>query len=48
MTKQQMLDLLQLLSAVESWCFSNGKAIPDYLLERLAESVDVLRSEILK
>ena len=48
MTKEQLLDLLQLLSALESWGFSSGTKIPDYLLERLDLSIDKLREEILK
>jgi len=48
MTKQQLLDLLMLLSALESWGFSEGKPIPDYLLERLIENVESLRTEMLK
>ena len=48
MTKQQLLDLLMLLSALESWGFSEGKRMPDYLLERLIENVETLRTEMLK
>ena len=47
MTKPQALDLLMLLSALESWGFSNGKVIPDYLLERLDVALAVLRDEVL-
>ena len=48
MTKPQALDLLMLLSALESWGMSNGQRLPDYLLERLDCSLDVLRAEILE
>ncbi len=48
MTKEQMLDLLRLLSALESWSFSTGKMLPDYLYEDLTNSVDALKVEVLK
>ena len=48
MTKPQALDLIMLLSALESWSFSTGKPLPDYLLERLDNSLEVLRAEILE
>lgn len=46
-TKPQALDLLMLLSALESWSFSTGKPMPDYLLERLDVALAVLRDEVL-
>ena len=48
MTKEQILELLMLLSAVESWSFADKHHMPDFLLERLNESVEVLRNEVLK
>ena len=48
MTKEQILDLLQLLSALESWGVSNGQGMPDFLLEQINDSVEVLRNEVLK
>lgn len=33
MTKPQALDLLMLLSALESWSFSTGRPLPDYLYD---------------
>ena len=48
MTKPQALDMLMLLSALESWSFSTGKPLPDYLLERLDVALEVLRAEILE
>ncbi len=42
MTKQQTLDLLMLLAALESWAFSVGKPLPDYLHDDLANSIDAL------
>jgi hypothetical protein len=48
MTKIEMLDILELLSALESWSFATGKPIPDYLLESFLTATDSLRSYILK
>ena len=48
MTKEQILELLMLLSAVESWSCADNHRMPDFLLERLNESVEVLRNEVLK
>lgn len=47
MNKHQMLELLKLLSALESWSFSTGKTLPDYLHESLARAVEDLTGEIL-
>ena len=41
-TKKEALEILMLLSAVESWSFSTGKTMPDYLHERLLIAVEVL------
>ena len=46
MKKQDALDLLMLLSALESWSLASKERLPDYLYERIASSVDLL-SEIL-
>ena len=48
MTKPQILDLLMLLSALESWGFTNEKRFPDYLHERLLDAVEALRKEAMK
>lgn len=48
MTKEQLLDMLCLLSALESWSFSTGKMMPDYLYEDLTNSVAALKAEVLK
>ena len=48
MNKHEALDLLMLLSALESWSFSEKHRLPDYLHESLTESVEVLRREILE
>ena len=47
MTKEQVLDLIRLLSALEAWSFSNNHRLPDYLLEDLGKAVDVLSAEVL-
>lgn len=46
--KEFTLDLIKLLSALESWSFSAGKPLPDYLLDNLIEVVDRLTKEVLK
>ena len=46
--RQEIIDLLMLLSALESWAFAQGKMLPDYLHERLSDSIDNLRNEVLK
>ena len=47
MTKPEALDLLMLLSALESWSLSTGKPLPDYLFERLDSAIAQLRDEVL-
>jgi hypothetical protein len=47
MSKPETLELLMLLSALESWSFSTGALLPDYLHDRLAKSVELLASELL-
>ena len=48
MTKDQILDTIKLLSALEGWGFTNNHRMPDYLLERLEKAVEVLSAEVLK
>ncbi len=47
MTREQTLDLLMLLSALESCLFSDGKRLPDYLIERIDTTVELLKKEVL-
>ena len=47
MTKQEMLSLMRLLSALESWGFANKTPLPDYLHEGLCDNIEVLEREIL-
>jgi hypothetical protein len=48
MNKQEMLDTLMLLSAMESWAFSMGKPMPKYLHETLCNAVERMSRELLK
>lgn len=48
MSKEQALDLIKLLSAVESWSFADKHRMPDYLYDKIDESIKVLEKEVLK
>jgi len=48
MTKQEMLKILRLLSALESASLVSKIALPDYLYEQLTDATEVLEREILK
>lgn len=48
MTKQELLSLLKLLSALESAMMCGSTKIPDYLHDSLSDMVSVLEREILK
>lgn len=48
MNKDELLELVKLLSAIEGWGFTEQKRLPDYLLERLNECVEKLCEEIKK
>lgn len=47
MTKPQALDILMLLSALETWSFSTGKPLPDHTFDSLQVAIDQLRNEVL-
>ena len=47
MTRPESLELLMLLSALESWSFSAGKTLPDYLHDQLCRSVKALTADVL-
>lgn len=47
MTKQKILKLLMLLSALESWSFSTNSRLPDHLYEDIQSAVDSLSALIL-
>ena len=48
MTKEQILDTIKLLSALEAWSFAEKHRLPDYLLEELDKTIEVLSAEVLK
>ena len=48
MSKEQMLEMIKLLSALESWSFSSGQRLPDYLFESLDKAIGELSAEVLK
>lgn len=48
MSKKDLLRLMRLISALESWAFSTGRLLPDYLLDDLNVMVKSLEDEILK
>lgn len=48
MTKPDLLALMRLLSALESWSFSENKRLPCYLHDELSRLVGALEEEILK
>ena len=48
MTKEQILDVIKLLSALEGWSFADKHRLPDYLLEDLDRTIEVLSAEVLK
>jgi len=48
MTKQEMLKILRLLSALESASLVSKMALPDYLYEQLTAATEILEREILK
>ena len=50
MTKSEMLEILKLLSAIESWSFAkcDKTGMPDYMYEQISNTITVLTKEILK
>ena len=49
MSKEQCLDLIKLLSAIESWTFAKEPGmLPDYLHDRLGETLEMLTKEVLE
>ena len=46
--KEFLLDLIKLLSALESWSFSTKERIPDYLSDTLNNLIVKLSVEVLK
>jgi len=48
MTKPQLIELIKLLSALESWSFADKHRLPDYLLEKLDLQIEIVTNEVLK
>lgn len=48
MTRTEAVDLLMLLSALESWALSQEQHLPDYLCDRMADQITLLRTAALK
>jgi hypothetical protein len=48
MTREEMLEIMRLLSALEAVGLMRDSSMPDYLLEKLDTAVKVLEREILK
>ena len=48
MTKEEALQAIKLLSALESWAFSQSSRLPDYLVEDIQRSMEVLALIILE
>ncbi len=45
--REQTLELLMLLSALESWSFADDHRLPEMLATRLDAAVEALRAEVL-
>lgn len=48
MTRVEALEIIKLLSALESWSFSLKERLPDYLHDKISTSIEVLEKEVLK
>ena len=49
MTKEEALRIIKLLSAMESWAFSQpNNRLPDYLLEDIANAMTMLERIVLE
>ena len=48
MTKEQILETLLLLSALEAWSFAEKHRLPDYLIGDLDKVVTTLVQEVLE
>ena len=47
MNKEQALDTIKLLCALESWTFSLKQTLPDYLHDQLQAAVAILETTVL-
>ena len=48
MTKEQIIEIIRLLSSLEAWSFAEKRNPPDFILERLDKAIEVLTREVLK
>jgi hypothetical protein len=48
MTREEALEVMKLLAALESWSFSLKERTPDYLRDDLTRSMEVLERIILE
>lgn len=48
MTKEQILSIIKLLSAIEGWSLANNQKLPIPLLETLDVAMSTLTIELLK
>lgn len=48
MTKEEALQAIKLLSALESWAMSQAARLPDYIHEDLTRSMEVLERILLE
>lgn len=48
MTKQELIEIIRLLSALEGWSFANNHRLPDYLFESIDKAVKRISEEVLK
>ena len=48
MTKEEALQTIKLLSALESWAFSQSTRLPEYLVAEVQRSMEVLERIILE
>lgn len=46
--KEFALEVIKLLSAIESWGFATKNCLPDYMHDHLQSIVDRLTKEVLK
>ena len=47
MTRAQAIDLLMLLSALESWAMAQHARLPDYLIEDIEKACEKLKSQAI-
>ena len=43
MTKKDCLEIIMLLSALESWAFAENKRLPDYISDQLGAALEMVR-----